>query len=119
MLFGKFKVDMVTPETIKARLKVNKEKAAELKSVKSSKSNNFQMDEDLYEILKALRKKIADRNGKPPFTVFSNASLENMSALKPKTMNDFLEVHGVGEFKAKQFGKIFMDEIIGFEKLNL
>ncbi len=111
VLFGKFKIDLVTPETIKTRQKVNKEKAAKIKSATTKGKNTFPMDDDLYEELRLLRKKIADKNGKPAFRIFSNASLENMSALKPKTMQDFLEVHGVGEFKAKQFGRLFMDKI--------
>lgn len=114
VLFGKFTIDLITPDTIKSRQKVNKEKVAKISSRSKSKST-YPKDDDLYEVLRQLRKRIADKNGKPAFTVFSNATLENMSALKPKTMEDFLEVHGVGEFKAKQFGEKFMREIRAFE----
>ncbi len=115
VLYGKYPIDLVTPETIKSRQQVNKEAVAKISS-KSKNKSTFPKDDDLYETLRQLRKKIADRNGKPAFTVFSNATLENMSALKPKTMRDFLEVHGVGEFKAKKFGAMFMKEIKAFCK---
>jgi len=110
VLYGKFTIDLITSQTIKSRQQENKDKVAKI-SIQSKSRNNFPKDDDLYEILRRLRKDIADKNGKPAFTVFSNATLENMSALKPKTMEDFLEVHGVGQFKAKQFGEKFMNLI--------
>lgn len=113
VLYGKYPIDLVTPETIKSRQQVNKEKVAKI-STRSKSKSTYPKDDDLYEVLRQLRLKIANKLGKPAFTVFSNATLENMSALKPKTMEDFLEVHGVGEFKAKKFGEKFMKEIRDF-----
>jgi ATP-dependent DNA helicase RecQ len=113
VLYGKFTIDLITPQTIKSRQQENKEKVAKISSRKKSKTS-FPKDDDLYEALRALRKELADKMGKPAFTVFSNATLENMSALQPKTMEDFLEVHGVGQFKAKQFGEKFMKVIREF-----
>lgn len=111
VLFGKFKIDLVTPETIRSRQQDNKEKTANIKTAKTTQTWALPSDDVLYEELRQLRNQVASKNGKPPFTVFSNASLESMSALKPTSLEDFLEVHGVGEFKAKKYGKRFMEVI--------
>ena len=47
----------------------------------------------------------------PAYVIFSNATLEDMAGKAPKTMEQFLEVSGVGEVKAHRYGKVFLDEI--------
>jgi ATP-dependent DNA helicase RecQ len=56
--------------------------------------------------------------GKPPYVVFSNATLTDMTAVKPTNLNEFLEVHGVGEHKAKRFGQVFLDAINEYEMIR-
>lgn len=58
-----------------------------------------------------MRKAIAARTGKPPYVVFSNATLIDMTAIKPGNMEEFLEVSGVGEHKARKYGEKFLAEI--------
>lgn len=48
--------------------------------------------------------------------IFSNATLSDMAAKAPKSMSEFLEVSGVGQVKAKRYGKIFMDEINKYDE---
>ena len=47
----------------------------------------------------------------PAYVIFSNATLEDMAGKAPKTVEQFLEVSGVGEVKARRYGKVFLDEI--------
>ncbi len=68
-------------------------------------------DQDLYEILRMLRNRIASENGMVPFQVFGNSALKYMAAQKPTTKEEFLEIRGVGEYTAKRYGKAFLNEI--------
>ena len=58
-------------------------------------------DETLMVILRDLRKKVGKKLGVPPFVVFQDPSLEDMSLKYPITMDEMSNIHGVGEGKAK------------------
>jgi ATP-dependent DNA helicase RecQ len=66
---------------------------------------------DLFDRLKALRKRLADERGVPPYVVFSDASLRDMSAQLPTDDDAFRHIHGVGAVKASEFGPTFISEI--------
>ncbi len=68
-------------------------------------------DAALLERLRALRKRIADEAGQPPYIVFSDAALRDMCVKLPRTPDEFLEVSGVGEKKLARYGDIFLAEI--------
>ena len=70
-----------------------------------------QADAGLLEALRALRTKLAASSGVPAYVVFSNASLADMAARQPATMDEFMEVSGVGEVKAQRYGKAFLEAI--------
>ncbi|MDO5607336.1 MAG: DNA helicase RecQ [Capnocytophaga sp.] len=69
-------------------------------------------DAVLLGMLKDLRKKVAKRKGVPPFVVFQDPSLEDMALKYPITLAEMTNVHGVGDGKAKKYGKDFI-ELIG------
>ncbi len=69
------------------------------------------MDETLFKELLALRQKIGKQNGIPPYTVFMEPSLEDMTVQFPTTIEEMYNVYGVGESKAKKFGPPFIDLI--------
>ena len=69
-------------------------------------------NDPLFEVLRQIRKEIADREKVPPFVVFSDKSLKDMCLRKPKNSTQFLEVSGVGESKLEKYGKTFIDAII-------
>ena len=71
-------------------------------------------DDALFERLRVLRKRIADANGIPPYVVFSDKTLRDMCARRPKDRLEFLQVNGVGETKLARYGQAFMDEIGDF-----
>lgn len=68
-------------------------------------------DDDLYEALRTLRSKIAAKEKMPAYIVFTNASLADMVQKKPKNMEEFLEISGVGRSKAEKYGDIFIAAI--------
>ena len=65
-------------------------------------------DEKLMTILKDLRKDVAKKRGVPPFVVFQDPSLEDMTLKYPITLDELQNIHGVGEGKARKFGKEFV-----------
>ena len=65
----------------------------------------------LIKILKALRKSNAKRLGIPPYTIFQDSSIEDMTFKYPSSIEELQNVHGVGEGKAKRYGKDFIDII--------
>ncbi|MEM7518135.1 MAG: RQC domain-containing protein, partial [Planctomycetota bacterium] len=71
------------------------------------------MDGDLFERLRALRKKIATEREIPPYLVFNDRTLALMAALKPSTREEMGQVKGVGEKKLADLGQLFLDEISG------
>lgn len=75
------------------------------------KAGEIDYDHALFEKLRALRKQLADREGVPPFVIFSDASLAEMAARLPVRKDDFRSIHGVGDYKLERYGLIFIDEI--------
>jgi ATP-dependent DNA helicase RecQ len=75
-------------------------------------------DEKLLKILKSLRKSQADKLGVPPFVVFQDPSLDDMALKYPISMEEMLNIYGVGEGKAKKFGKPFVDVITAYVEDN-
>ena len=68
-------------------------------------------DEALMKMLQELRKKVGKKLGVPPFVVFQDPSLEDMALKYPITLDELSNVHGVGEGKAKKYGKEFIELI--------
>ncbi|MBD5155270.1 MAG: DNA helicase RecQ [Oscillibacter sp.] len=75
-------------------------------------------DEGLLSALKAERTRLARREGVPPYIIFSNAALTDMAAKVPRTIDEFLEVSGVGQVKAQKYGEEFLAVIAGYEREN-
>lgn len=69
------------------------------------------LDQTLFTLLKELRKKVAKKYGIPPYTVFMDPSLEDMTVQYPVTVDEIAKIYGVGEGKAKKYGKEFADFI--------
>ena len=62
----------------------------------------------LLSALKAERTRLARQEGVPPYIIFSNAVLADMAGRSPRTMEEFLEVSGVGQIKAERYGECFL-----------
>ena len=76
------------------------------------------LDQNLFGQLKELRKKVAKKHGIPPYTVFMDPSLEDMTVQYPITVEEIAKVYGVGEGKAKKYGKEFADFIAKYVEEN-
>ena len=85
--------------------------------ITASKSTGV-ADEVLMDMLRDLRKKTAKRLGVPPFVVFQDPSLEDMALKYPIKMDELINTHGVGEGKAKKYGKEFIELIQQYVEEN-
>jgi ATP-dependent DNA helicase RecQ len=75
-------------------------------------------NDGLFMQLKELRKQLATEENVPPFVIFSDKSLKDMSAKMPKSLEEFLAVQGVGETKQQKYGEIFIEKITAFVNEN-
>jgi ATP-dependent DNA helicase RecQ len=68
-------------------------------------------DEQLFEMLKTLRKNVAKQKNLPPFVIFQDPSLEEMATNYPISIDELKNITGVGAGKATKYGKPFIDLI--------
>ncbi len=76
------------------------------------------VDENLLKLLKGLRKSVADKTGVPPFTVFQENSLKDMSFKYPVSQEELKSINGVGDGKAMKFGEKFLELIQNYVEEN-
>lgn len=86
--------------------------------ITNSKSAGGATDEKLVKLLKDLRKRVATKQGVPPFAVFQDPSIDDMALKYPITQEELSKVHGVGEGKARKFGKDFVKLIATYVDEN-
>ena len=84
----------------------DEEKEEEVTSAQMGKGGAA--DEELFSMLKDLRKKVAKKHDLPPFVIFQDPSLEDMAIQYPITIEEMQNISGVGAGKAKKFGEEFV-----------
>ena len=104
---------MKFPKEIKKEVlkenKANKKKKSSL--AKGKNQDEIEVDEVLFEKLRELRLSIAKEEKVPPYIVFSDKTLKEMSFKKPVNEEEMLEVSGIGKFKFDKYGEKFIDVI--------
>lgn len=70
-------------------------------------------DAELFESLRELRREIVAEEKIPPYMVFADKTLAGMCVMRPKTLDEMLDVSGVGEHKLEKYGERFLEKIIG------
>lgn len=82
------------------------------KKRKKERNNALQLtNSPLFEVLRALRRKLADEENKPPFMIFSDMTLHDMARIKPQTPEELLTVSGVGQHKLAHYGRYFLEAL--------
>ena len=66
----------------------------------------------MFDRLRALRRRLADEQGVPPYVVFNDATLRDMVRRMPTSGEAFLNVRGVGQAKLERFGEAYLDELL-------
>ena len=95
-----------------------KRKIEKISTNSKAKVEDENYDINMFEILRQLRSKIAEHENIPPFVVFSDATLRQMCTYFPITVENFLNISGVGMNKAQKYGSLFIDSISKYVKEN-
>jgi ATP-dependent DNA helicase RecQ len=66
----------------------------------------------LFEELRVLRKKLAQSRGVPPYVIFPDATLRELAAIRPSSLQNMRRIHGVGDVKLSHFGSEFLEAIL-------
>lgn len=75
-------------------------------------------DNQLFEQLRQVRREIAEKEKVPPYIIFSDQTLKEMSAKLPSSNQQLLQIKGVGERKLEQYGQAFLMTIISYCEQN-
>ncbi len=86
--------------------------------VTNTKGSGGATDVQLMAMLKELRKDVGKKLEVPPFVIFQDPSLEDMTLKYPITVQELSNVHGVGDGKAKKYGKEFINLIAKYVEEN-
>jgi ATP-dependent DNA helicase RecQ len=108
LLRGEEPLVLAKPRT---RVPTKKQRKAAGRSARAAGLAGLEVDEALFERLRALRKRLADEQRVPAYVVFSDATLAEMAARKPRTLAELLEVGGVGQTKLERYGDAFLEVI--------
>ena len=87
---------------------------AQTLSAGKKSSSDLEYDQELFDLLRKKRKEIADAIGVPPYVVFPDTTLVEMSVYFPQSLESLLEISGVGQVKLRQFGESFLNVIKPF-----
>jgi ATP-dependent DNA helicase RecQ len=105
-------------ETTPRLLQPPKKKQKKAKRTEAAADLWAGVDQGLFEALRALRKVVAAERGVPAFVIFDDQSLRDMARRRPTTPEAFLECHGVGEKKQRDFGEAFVGAIVAYCESN-
>ncbi|WML57563.1 DNA helicase RecQ [Neobacillus sp. PS2-9] len=110
---GQFPTLFVSPkgkEVLLGKQQVYRRETVQVKQVSKN--------DPLFEVLREVRKQIAESEKVPPFVIFSDAALKDMCVKLPITNEEFLQVSGVGELKLQKYGFRFIEAILTFVEDN-
>lgn len=116
---GEFKVYKLTPfgiEVIKGAhtIELKKERLSVQKAEPKKRATYFDdYDAEVYDKLRDLRTQIASEKGIPPYIVFSDKTLKDLSVKVPQDKEEMLQVHGIGEVKFERYGDAFLALLSG------
>lgn len=104
VLFEGETVQLVRVSTFREREEIAKTKAME-------PAKRERVRDGLFEVLRKTRLQLAHKQGIAPYIIFSDATLEEMSATRPESLEELRSVSGVGEKKLQQYGAVFLKVI--------
>jgi ATP-dependent DNA helicase RecQ len=87
------------------------EPRTKVKKTRMDETSWASVDTGLFEILRQLRRQLAEQRDVPAYVLFSDATLRDMARMRPGSPSTLLEIRGVGERKLEDFGQRFLDAI--------
>ena len=98
-------------EFLKSRQPIRLTRPMTAPAVEQRRAGEIACDEELFNRLRGLRKRLADERGVPPYIVFSDVSLREMARHYPEDRTAFATISGVGSQKLREFAEAFLEEI--------
>lgn len=117
ILYGREKASLIIPQQEAAKSQITKStakrnKIPELHVSLINKAYTVEPEDiQLYEALKKVRKTLADSQGFPAYIVMSDKVLHAIATIRPKDIEEFGNIPGIGEYKKIKYGKVFIDKI--------
>ena len=111
--------DEISKDLKPVTIKLSEQVKAASTSSSRKKSAGIIINSGLFDELKKLRTQLASKSHVPAYIIFTDASLQDMCKKLPATINDFLNVTGVGVSKADKYGKLFTELISGYNAENI
>jgi ATP-dependent DNA helicase RecQ len=111
VLFHNRNVKLVKQEEIQ---KQKDQQAAQVKPI----SKTQKLQNRLFEKLRSYRNALAEKENVPPYVIFSNSVLEDLSELRPATIEQLENISGIGKHKMQKYGQAFIDQISEYIKEN-
>ena len=112
---GEYHTLRLTPkalEALKKRIKISgKLQEVEERAPKKANKSELEYNHALFAILRSKRKELGDSLGVPPYVIFSDRTLVEMSAYTPLSITSLLNINGIGQVKAREYGDIFLKMI--------
>jgi ATP-dependent DNA helicase RecQ len=92
----------------------------EERKVRKAGKTELEYNHALFALLRARRKQLADEAGVPPYVIFPDRTLVEMAAYTPQSPERLLDISGVGQVKARQYGDVFLEVLQAYcRKHNL
>lgn len=117
VLYGQEKAMLVVIKREEKTPNKGKKKKAEKESKPMFNAitlSDEEMDKELFEELRVLRKRLADEQGIPPYIILTDKTLHLIAIQRPTTLEAFGMVSGIGEYKKEKYGKVFVEAIRNF-----
>src|SRR5690606_15916841 len=86
-------------------------KSEEKVLLKVFKKRQTTTDNSLFEVLRAVRRELAEQESVPPYIIFSDSTLREMASNRPVDHLSMQNIKGVGEVKLKKYGAVFIEAI--------
>ena len=109
--YGSLKITDKGLDVMHDKLSVNGLLIEEKVKFKKIKEVDYNFDRILFERLRSKRKEIANASNLPPYIIFPDKTLIEMSAFFPKSVTNFIKINGVGQTKLEKYGDTFLDVI--------
>jgi len=114
-----YSVLKLTPQALRLlraeeTLELSRPRVREKKARKKKSAAAIELNADdlrLFETLREIRKQLAAEQGVPPYVIFGDATLVEMSRERPSNEAEFLEINGVGQVKLERHGETFLETI--------
>ncbi len=102
-----------------SRYQTFEQRQATLQSKQASiPQGEWELNKDLFEVLRIYRKQLADASKLPPYVIFHDTSLKEMASKIPLKHAQMLQIGGVGEGKMKKYGHLFLEKIVTYAQNN-